>query len=52
MNLAITDKDLREQLLTSVIREDGEEKTTYLGFLRVVEQKQEFKSITELHKKI
>ena len=52
VNLVILDKELRSQVLETVLREEGEEKITYLTFLKGIEQKQEIISISELHKKI
>ena len=52
VNLVILEKELRSQVLESVLKEEGEEKITYLIFLKAIEQKQEFKSLSELHKKI
>ncbi|CDW86370.1 dephospho-kinase [Stylonychia lemnae] len=54
VNLVVNDKELRSQILTTVLKEDENQniKIDYLKFLKTIESKPEIKSIRDLSKKI
>eukprot|EP00347_Sterkiella_histriomuscorum_P022015 403331981 len=54
VNLVIKDKEMRDQILNTVLKEDEQTNTKidYLKFLKTIDLQSDFRTIKELHKKI